>query len=82
MSTPSRPAPQSFPVSGSFQMSQFFTSAGQSVGVSAFTSLRPMNIQDLSPLGWTALCSIDILIILNLPVHEHECLSIFKKYFL
>ena len=44
--------PQSFPVSGSFQMSQLFTSGGQSVGVSASTSVLPMNNQDWSPLGW------------------------------
>ena len=45
--------PQSFPASGSFQMSQFFTSYGQSIGVSASTSVLPMNIQNRSPLGWT-----------------------------
>ena len=45
--------PQSFPASGSFQMSQFFTSGGQSIGVSASTSVLPMNTQDWSPLGWT-----------------------------
>ena len=45
--------PQSFPVSGSFQMSQLFTSGGQSIGVSASTSVLPMNTQDWSPLGWT-----------------------------
>ena len=45
--------PQSFPASGSFQMSQLFTSGGQSIGVSASTSVLPMNIQDWSPLGWT-----------------------------
>ena len=45
--------PQSFPASGSFQMSQFFTSGGHNIGVSASTSLLPMNIQDWSPLGWT-----------------------------
>ena len=44
---------QSFPASGSFQMSQFFSSGGQSIGVSASTSVLPMNIQDWSPLGWT-----------------------------
>ena len=44
---------QSFPASGSFQMSQLFTSGGQSVGVSASTSVLPMNTQDWSPLGWT-----------------------------
>ena len=37
---------QSFPASGSFQMSQFFTSGGQRIGVSASTSVLPMNIQD------------------------------------
>ena len=45
--------PQSFPASGSFQMSQFFPSGGQSIGVSASTSVLPMNTQDWSPLGWT-----------------------------
>ena len=44
---------QSFPASGSFQMSQFFTSGGQSIGVSASASVLPMNIQGWSPLGWT-----------------------------
>ena len=44
---------QSFPASGSFQMSQFFTSGGQSIGVWASTSVPPMNTQDWSPLGWT-----------------------------
>ena len=45
---------QSFPASGSFQMSQFFTSGGQRIGVSASASVLPMNILDWSPLGWTA----------------------------
>ena len=45
---------QSFPASGYFQMNQFFTSGGQSIGVSASTSVLPMNIQDWFPLGWTA----------------------------
>ena len=44
---------QSFPASGSFQMSQPFTSGGQSIGVSASTSVLPVNTQDWSPLGWT-----------------------------
>ena len=44
---------QSFPASGSFPISQFFTSGGQSIGVSASASVLPMNIQDWSPLGWT-----------------------------
>ena len=45
--------PQSFPASGSFEMSQLFASCGQSIGVSASTSVSPMNTQDWSPLGWT-----------------------------
>ena len=48
--------PQSFPASGSFQMSQLFASGGQSTGVSASASVLPMNIQDWFPLGWTG-CS-------------------------
>ena len=44
---------QSFPASGSFPMSQFFTSGGQSIGASASTSVLPMITQDWSPLGWT-----------------------------
>ena len=44
---------QSFPASGSFQMSQFFASGGQSIGVSASASVLPMNTQDGFPLGWT-----------------------------
>ena len=44
---------QFFPASGSFQMSQFFASGGQSIGVSASASVLPMNIQDWFPLGWT-----------------------------
>ena len=42
--------PQSFPASGAFQMSQLFTSGGQSIGVSASASVLPMNTQDWSPL--------------------------------
>ena len=49
---------QSFPTSGSFQMSQLFTSGGQSIGVSASTSVLPMNTQDWSPLGWTGWISL------------------------
>ena len=45
--------PESFPASRSFQMSQLFTSGGQSIGVSALASVLPMNIQDWFPLGWT-----------------------------
>ena len=49
---------QSFPASGSFPMSQFFTSCGQSIGVSASTSVLPMNIQDWFPLGCTGWISL------------------------
>ena len=45
--------PQSFPASGSFQMSQLFAWGGQSTGVSASTSGLPMNTQDWSPVAWT-----------------------------
>ena len=55
--------PQSFPVSGSFQMSQLFASGGQNIGVSTSTSVLPMNTlpmntQDWSPLGWTGWISL------------------------
>ena len=50
--------PQSFPASGFFQISQLFASGGQSFGVSASTSVLPMNIQDWSPLGWTGWMSL------------------------
>ena len=49
---------QYFPESGSFPMSQFFTSGGQSIGVSALESVLPMNIQDWVPLGWTGWISL------------------------
>ena len=49
---------QSFPASGSFPMSQFFTSGGQSIGVSASASVLPMNIQDWFPLGLTGFISL------------------------
>ena len=46
--------PQSFPVLGSFPMSQLLTWGGRSIRVSASTSVLPMNTQDWSPLGWTS----------------------------
>ena len=49
---------QSFPASGSFPMSQFFTSGGQSSGVSALASVLPVNNQDWFPLGLTGLISL------------------------
>ena len=50
--------PQSFLASGSFQMSQLFASDGQSIGVSASTSVLSMNTLDWSPLGWTGWISL------------------------
>ena len=50
--------PQSLPASGSFPMSQLFAWGGQSIGVSASTTVLPMNTQDWSPLGWTGWISL------------------------
>ena len=67
---------QSFPASGSFQMSQFFTSGGQNIGASASTSVLPMNIQAWFPLGWTDLMSLRskglLRIISNTTVQKHQ----------
>ena len=55
---------QSFPASGSFPMSPFFESGGQSIGVSASASVLPMNIQDWFPLprtGWISLQSFSTI---------------------
>ena len=49
---------QSFPASGSFQMSHHFSSGGQSTGVAASASVSPKNTQDWSPLGWTGWISL------------------------
>ena len=49
---------QSYPTSRSFPMSQLFASGGQSIGVSASTSVLPMNTRDWSPLGWTGWISL------------------------
>ena len=56
--TPFSSCLQSFSASRCFQMSQFFTSTGQSIGVSASTSALPMNTQDWSPLEWTGWISL------------------------
>ena len=50
--------PSPFPVSGSFPMNQFFTSGGQSIGLSASASVLPMNTQDWSPLELTVWISL------------------------
>ena len=61
---------------GSFQMSQFFTSGGQSIGVSASTSYLPMNIQDWFPLGWTRWISLQFKglsrVFSNTTVQKHQ----------
>ena len=51
--------PQSFPATGSFQTSQLFASGGQSIGVSASTSVLPMNIEDWFPLVWACWISLE-----------------------
>ena len=58
LSFPFSSCSQSFPASGSFPISQLFASGGQSIGVSASTSVLPMNTQDWSPLGWTGWISL------------------------
>ena len=62
--------PQSFPASGSFQMSQLFTSGGQTIGVSASASVLPMNIQ-----GWFLLGLIDLLAF-QLSLVAQSCLTV------
>ena len=68
--------PQSFSASGSFQMSQLFASGGQSIGVSASTSVLPMNTLDWSPLGWTGwislLCKGLSRVFSNTTVQKHQ----------
>ena len=67
---------QSFPASGSFPVSQFFESGGQSIGVSALASVLPMNIQDWFPLGLTGLISLQSkglsIIFSNTIVQNHQ----------
>jgi len=58
---------QSFPTSGSFQMSQFFASGGQIIGASASASVLPMNIQDWFPLGWTGWISLGLSRVFPIP---------------
>ena len=76
--------PQSFPASGSFQMSQLFTSGGQSTRVSASASVLPKNIQDWSPLGWTGLiCLLSkglSRVFSNATVQKHQFLSAQLSY--
>ena len=67
--------PQSFPASGSFQMSQLSASGGQSIGVSASTSVLPMNIQYCFPLGWIGLISLQSKGLSNNTVQKHQFFS-------
>ena len=71
--------PQSFPASGSFQMNQLFASGGQSIGVSASTSVLPINTQDWSPLGWTGWISLQSKglsrVFSNTTVQKHQFFS-------
>ena len=75
---------QSFPASVSFQMSQFFASGGQSIGVSASTSVLSMNTQDWSPLGWTGWISLQSKglsrVFSNTTVRKHNPLAINLLY--
>ena len=70
---------QSFPASGSFQMSQLFTSGGQSITVSASPSVLPMNIQELFPLGWTGWIALQSKglsrVFSNTTVQKHQFFS-------
>ena len=78
LSSPSPPA-FNFPASGSFQMSQFFTSGGQSIGVSTSASVISMNIQDWFPLGWTGWISLQFKglsrVFFNTTVQKHQLLG-------
>ena len=67
---------QSSPASESFQMSHFFTSGGQNIGVSASTSVLPMNTQDWAPIGWTGWISLQSKelsrVFFNTTVQKHQ----------
>ena len=67
---------QSFPASGSYQMSQLFASGGQNIGLSASTSVLPMNIQDWFPFGWTGWISLQSKglsrVFFNTTVQKHQ----------
>ena len=71
--------PQPLPASGSFQMSQLFTWGGQSIGVSALTSILPMNTQDWSPSEWTGWISLQSKglsrVFSNTTVQKHQFFS-------
>ena len=77
---------QSFPASGSFPMSQFFTLGGQSIGVSASASVLPMNIQDwflLGLTGWISLQSKGLSrVFSNTTVQKHQLFGIHSPFFI
>ena len=77
---PSSSCLQSFSASGSFPMSQFFTSGGQNIGASASASVLPMNIQDWSPLEWTGSISLQSKglsrVFSNTTVQKHQFFSV------
>ena len=68
--------PQSFPASGSFQVSQLFASGAQRTGVSTSTLVLPMNTQNWSPLGWTGWISLQSKglsrVFSNITVQKHQ----------
>ena len=72
---------QTFPTSGSFPMNQFFTSGGQSIGVSVSASVLPMNTQDWSPLEWTGWISLQSKglsrVFSNTTVQKHQFSAFF-----
>ena len=76
-------SPLSFPASGNFPMSQLFASGGQTIGVSASTSVLPMNAQDWSPLEWTGWISLQskgpLRVFSNTTVQKHQffCTQLF-----
>ena len=76
--------PQSFLASGSSQMSQLFTSGGQRIGVSASTSVPPINTQDWSPLGWTGWISLQSKglsrVFSNTTVQKHQFFGVHFLY--
>ena len=76
--------PQSFPASESFPQSQLFTSGGQIIGVSASTSVLPMNTQDWSPLAWTGWISLQSKglsrVFSNTTVQKHQTLTLGFRY--
>ena len=89
LSSPSSPAINLAPASGSSPVSQLFPSVGQSIGVSASASVLPMNIQDWSSLGWTGWISLQskgLRVFSNTTVQKHQVsgaqLSFIVTYFI